>query len=873
MASARQQPALPVGPFDVAAEQITGLGGAQFAAIVTQLLAAESARAGLRGEQLESTYLTNKGDGGVDAGLKSASATRWIPDGDSAWQFKAGDLAPAACEKELSSKTAEYARSIIRAGGSYRLVLGKSLTPKQIKDRRDRLVKAARALGLSDDESRIAVIAVDGVARWLSDFPALAVDPALGGIGTVGQTYGEWAKSPAHAAEFVPTDARKNLLQQILDDLDSDSRVIRVDGVSGLGKTRLVMEALRGHRLEPLVVYLRAADQFSIGLLAQLQRQKRSVALVVDECDPAFHRRLAESVDEAGSVRLVTIGEPEPHEPRRRFVALEPLPNDQLAAVLRTYAPQLSHEQERVVVEVAAGNIAWARRLAETVLQQPVPSAGELITNQDLLRYVTDELPSGQEFNAAAALALFRRVGFDDDVASELNAISAGLGISVVDLRAAARFLADRGMVSKQGRYRSVGPQPLALFLAARGWEIFQSEISSTLLPALSDGFLDRLFSRASELGGSREIEVLAESLLDDGLLRDLDSSAAGRNGRLLGHLAVLIPDSVVGRLTHLLNNASDEDLLAKDGVRRSFETALRKLAWHRSHFSAAANGLLRLAVLETESNRNNANGTWVELFGAMLPGTAATPDERMDYLEETAGSTDSRVRTRVVKALDHALDDHEFIVSASELQGGRILERRGSAQTYGEIWNYRKRAIDQLAVLTQDTEPKVVEDALKALSEAVHGCLQIDPVRGHLARVLATFDEERLRPIRAQIASLTALFGRVENTDGRAEALAELSAALPPTDPPGALWVLSQTFPWDGEPGEVRAQVLVLLGDLGPTEACSRLLALLESGKSVPAAFEFGQAIADLTPDTDPVPPGSPRSSVTLTTARCSAT
>lgn len=104
---------LGFGPFSVDPAQVVGLGGALFQNIVNRLLAAEAASAGMAGGDLRTSYQDNVGDQGVDAGVYAATQTTWIPAGDSAWQFKAGDLGPEGCAAELEGAT--RARQIIEA--------------------------------------------------------------------------------------------------------------------------------------------------------------------------------------------------------------------------------------------------------------------------------------------------------------------------------------------------------------------------------------------------------------------------------------------------------------------------------------------------------------------------------------------------------------------------------------------------------------------------------------------------------------------------------------------------------------------------------------------------------------------------------------
>src|SRR5579859_2587508 len=125
-----------LGPFAVTPSQIANLGGA-FTPFVNALLRAEVAAAGLSGSLITTTYQENIGDEGVDAGLRRAAETRFIPAGNSAWQFKRGDLLPSKCKTELARATA--ALDILHAGGKYRLVLGKDINHPQVQRRRQAL--------------------------------------------------------------------------------------------------------------------------------------------------------------------------------------------------------------------------------------------------------------------------------------------------------------------------------------------------------------------------------------------------------------------------------------------------------------------------------------------------------------------------------------------------------------------------------------------------------------------------------------------------------------------------------------------------------------------------------------------------------------
>lgn len=153
-------------------------------------------------------------------------------------------------------------------------MLGKSLTEPLVAKRRDGLLQQIYDLGIELPDGAIEVIAADGLARWVENYPALAADPLLGGIGPVGQTFHQWASSNRHASNWTTSDSREGHIDDIRKLITGDGqRDLHIDGVSGLGKTRLVMEALRGQDYEQLVVYAQAADQFPSDVLPRWKRK------------------------------------------------------------------------------------------------------------------------------------------------------------------------------------------------------------------------------------------------------------------------------------------------------------------------------------------------------------------------------------------------------------------------------------------------------------------------------------------------------------------------------------------------------------------------------------------------------------------------
>ncbi len=834
------------GPFSVQASQVAALGGANFGQFVNRLLDAETASHGMTGTTLATTYKENVGDGGVDAGLRQAATTKWIPSGDSAWQFKAGNLAPAACMAEIEGAPAALA--ILQAGGKYRLVLGVSLTTAKIASRKQAIEEKLIELGMAFQPDTVEVLTADHLARWVEGFPSLAVSPLLAGVDRPGVTFEEWSRSIRHTTTWVSSAERDQQiveLQNII--LGGDQIDVHLDGVSGLGKTRLIMEAARGQSFEPIVVYAPSADQFPVAYLNQLQAQGRAAVIVIDECDSKQHEIYASVLQTGTALRLITIGEHGGVSTRSPMLGLEPLKDEAMTELLRRNEPNLWNEAIRVIVEVAAGNVDYALKAAKALLADGSSSAGSLVTADDIRRFITDKLPDGALFLACCALALFSRFGYEREVAEELSAISTGLSIPEADLRSAAESLTNAGLLTKQGRFRSVSPHPVAVYLAARGWEAFGERILTGLVPMLSEDLVERLFRRAADIGDPEATWAALDPMLSgDGRLGSLVALADGNNSKLMTYLAVMAPERVADRLVELIESASDDEIRSIQGARRNLVWTLEKLAWHSAIFETAADALLRLALVETESYSNNASGTWTEFFGAMLPGTAASPAARTAYLEEKTASTDPRVRLLAVGAAAQGLNVHETIMVSGELQGGAVVEPRGRPATWGEVWAYRNASLDMLGALAADGDQSVADEAVKVLVSSIHSVLEVDPVRDHLGLVLAGLTATQLRLVRAEAIGLESLFNRVDDAGPRLHGLKKLKKRLPREAAEDRLWTLTRGRAWDRLEGGLDLDLVAAARAIAGTEPIEALFGLLNEG-SVPAAFDVGRAIAGL--------------------------
>jgi hypothetical protein len=837
----------PFGPFSVSGQQVERLG-TSFAPFINRLLDVESAAAGLSGAELSISDRVNLADGGVDARTKRAQPTRWIPAGDSAWQFKAGDLSGSPAANEFENAT--HARSIVESGGKYVLALGKSLNDDLIETRRKALAQRASDLGINVEEDTFTVYDANSLALWIEEYPPLAASHLLHGMSEVVQEFEIWAKSNRHKIKWVGSESRQLLHEQI-DALvtGTESLDLRIEGVSGVGKTRAVMEALRGEPYRPLVVYIHDTDGLPSNLLPRLILQDRAAIVIVDNCSARKHDTLAGLIPSESRLRLITVGEPDAFRTLSPLILIGSLEDQALQEVLELNEPNLWPEARRVVLDACAGNVRLATIVANRIVSDPNISASDVIDRNVIEHYVTAELPSGSLFLGGSALALFTRIGFDAERSNEIQLISDALGLPLTDLQAAAQALTEAGLLGVRGRYRSVEPHPLALYLAKYAWGAFSDQIVNTLLPMLSNAMAERLLTRAAEIGEYAPTKNAIRQILEpDGPFSTLEKMVDYGNSSLLVQMAIVSSDETLAHISSLIRNASDEQLRTTKPTRRSLVWALEKLVWHRRTFPEAADTLLRLAQVEIETFGNNATGTWIELFGLMLPGTAALPAERAAYLRSVALSSESDTRQLAVRAAARGLSIHEFIAISGEIQGGVIVEPRGAPASWDDVLEYQATMIQLLRSLVDDSSNEVAEAALNELIRAIGPLIDKHDLRPVLNDSLQSLSADALSRIWTEIYRLEAQFQRISNADGEA-ALRELAAGMPPATSRDRLQSLARAKPWDlGGHHDLQRELLESARVIDVDNVEETLLGVLND--YVPSAYDIGQTLALVTRD-----------------------
>lgn len=828
------------GPFTVEINRVQALGSA-FASVVNDLLAAEVAKSGLRQYQLAISFKEDTADGGVDAALQSTVAGDWLPDGDSVWQFKSADRSPAECAAEVRK---DEVKTRIMAGATYVMVIGEPLTPRKTANRIKAMVEEIKAWDWNGALPNLKVRLYDAndLARWLSTFPALAIDKRLGAPGLSVLDFSRWRETDAFDESWQTMLSREAVGNGVVACLGGATPRLRVEGDNGIGKTRLVMEAVGASPMVELAAYVPSGDEVSTELLAYLMDGDRSSVLITDNCTRATHNSIRERIT-AEKVRLITMGPPDIPIVQDPVLRIDAATVDEIALLIQANVPEAWDELRPLVAENSFGNPRAALLLARNLAAAGQASVADVLQQDGFAGLLQAYLPENADFFLVAALALFDRVGWDREVRGQLDLIADFMGVDVRTLDPLGRQLEAAGLLSRAGRYRSVGPHPVAVFLAARFWESRSADVVSQLLPRLDHEMAKAFFERCADLGRYGPVQPVLHALMSsDGPFGSLEVIEESGTADFLSALAIVDPIRAARHIADLLERVELDSLRAMVHSRRGVVNALEKLGWHDETFELAADSLLRLSEAENEHYANNATGTWIALFSAVLPSTSAPPEHRLDYLTAISESTSPAVRALTARAASEALGDRGIRIVSAELQGGTVVAPRGSVQRGTEAVWYLNSMISILETLAEDPDDGVRTVATEALIDAIPRLLDVPTVGEHLASLAVQLTDEHLRTLRQRLE----LLGGMERAGGRASAARALLAQLPVRSDPDQLIAALATSSWEYDAESTRLDDLRALVRRGVDDGWLRQFVLdLPTDTALPSTFHLGKLLA----------------------------
>ena len=709
--------AMPGIGFTVEPTSFLDLSPDRAVTIFRKLLWAEAGRIGIGRHLINVPDCINVGDGGVDAYIDDAHPLDEdvIPQGSSAFQIKSTDLGPTACKKELHIASGqdrplkEELERRLQRGAAYILVLMASITDASLEARRKAIREELAKCGYPNVQVRIYI--ANNLSGFTNRHPSLvaALRPELSAC----YPYQRWGsrREIKHPGTFVADSNRQATLEQIAVMMRERSNcpVLRLTGLPGVGKTRLVYESLQADDLKNQVLYApSAADVIGSPLLHTLVNDpEASGILVVDECNLQQHRDLTNTLAEQGArLALITMSYEVGNLPMPTIeLHSDPLEKKTVEEILQLEYPGLPQMSVGRLAEFADGYPHIAVLLADQYMAEG-GSENHFFVHDD---YLMNRLIGGSatqdsyQFSITKkvlmGLSLFERIGVTAIGEIEGRWLAEQIGVYWQEFQQVLSREKTRGTI--QGDYYAfVTPFMLRIHLMEEWWashgftnEASLNEFVSSMPDAcrhdLFRRFLDHFPYVSATSQGSKFVQKL---LAPEGIASDYEFLDSELGGRLFLALTEADPAAALQAAQRVLGQRSREKLqLFRDG-RRAMVESLKRMAVWKELFQPTAKLMLALAEAETESWANNASGEFANLFsvgsGPIAP-TEAPPSQRFLILKEALASDSIERRRLGLQACLIALSTGPFHREFGyEYQGIRREPDMWRPATYGELFD-----------------------------------------------------------------------------------------------------------------------------------------------------------------------------------------
>ena len=757
-------------PFEVSGAQLASLGAPTLASLLERVLVAEAGANDLPLDGIHVASNIHAPDGGEDGRIswrEGPARTRWLPSRLCQFQLKARKVPLQSAAHDVltpEGQVKEMVRSALEQGGHYIMLCSHRYTERTVASRRNAISDNLSKAGLPVPSDWVQFWEADKLAAWVNSHQSVALwlREQLG-LGSAGgfTTWNHWKGRSEHSVPWVEDPRLANLCGTLRNKITEPGAVLRVTGLSGIGKSRLCLEALKKVGEDrnvdrPLRDFVMYAIQSEVGaeaiypIVEKLSGSGGRAVVVVDDCDARAHEILAGIVSRPESrLSLISIDSENPSHTDAATVKIGEAPStvidrivDNVAAALqdvdRLRLARLSQGFPEIAIQIARESDA-RRHLTYPVDDRFIDEfvCGRRSTDQTRLLQSAQLLavfgPVRVEPTEEAQPASFRAVAPESSTEENLAKIAdLGRHFTRDDLYAGIQQLARRGVIKRRGGLREIQPRPIAVRLAERQWQEWDERkwdwvLSGEIGPELSVSAARRLAElNAAEIANDVVVQVCRES---GQLGRDEGIVLPGR-AEVLSALAQINADAVAEHIGRSLDRLGDLRLLRDDG-HRSIIRALRTIAFPSSTFMVGARLLLRLAVTGSAHTTSVASSPFfAELFSPFLGGTEADGDTRLLFLDEAADASDRVQLEHVVDALvaGSSVGGASWTVGP-EIQGSRKALHPWNPNSEQELARYVAGCVNRLGRLGargDDVGAKARSDLGLAISSLVcHGFIE----------------------------------------------------------------------------------------------------------------------------------------------------
>lgn len=536
------------------------------------------------------------------------------------------------------------------------------------------------------------------------------------------QNWESWEKSSPMRQKFFINGKIENINEIIASWVHKPKDSIRLLGLSGLGKTRILMEFFKAKEsdnqsfvLRNKVLYLNCNLSHSIDFRAEfnkLGKEDENRIIILDNCSRKLLREVLSFINfEENKISLITIdSNPEEIEQDKvRGVNYLIIKKEDLSSVVSDILLEdfsmLDKESIEKIKEFSQGIPLMAVLIGES-LKEGERYIGKM-EDKELLNKLLG--PNGQDERNRKILkscSIFNYFGIEDELKSQLEFIATNKNITsldgddkviIDDFYGICNYYLKREIFERRGRMIGMRPFPLAMSLAQEWLEQCTPDKLINVIESLSKlkepdrkQLSDSLSEQMKHLGYNEKAVTIFEKIVGPGSPFDNAEVLNTELGsRLFRSFVEVNPVAVASNFTRNFLTKSKSELEDIREGRRNLVWVLEKLCFDKRTFLDSAKVMYSFAVAENETWSNNATGQFLQLFKIILPGTEASLEDRWKIIEWGLGQSQNEYHILAIRAMGVGLSYGHFSrMGGAESQGSsRLYDYQPSSSEVEIYW------------------------------------------------------------------------------------------------------------------------------------------------------------------------------------------
>lgn len=537
--------------------------------------------------------------------------------------------------------------------------------------------------------------------------------------------------------DYIPFDGYDVLRDNILSE---DGKVIRLLGLSGLGKSRLIYEIFSKEDNSNNYYCANSSDPRLTNDLNTLlgEKQDKSGYIVLDNCDTKSYQSILNLIqDTPTSYKLITIHNDPNELSNSNGVSVLHLRRVDLKGAVDNYINRsleaMGCDNSSVSEQIRYMSDGFPQIAIKAIEEYRSQGATHLINDEVLWQKMCGNTINEKESKIAlCSLAIFDPIGYKDEVKGDYAYVCNNENITPLYdksprykedvFSSVVRSMTKKELIEHISSWIYVRPLPLAVWLVGKWFENCDDERFGRVVGDL-DSIEDHSQSERMKRAFCKRLEYMQDNksaiemynrlMGDNGPFRNEKVVCSDFGSRLFLAISTVNPVAVASCLYYIVAGKSTEWLktnIIKD-ARRNIVWCLEHLCFPKDSFDKAAWVLAKLALAENESWGNNSTGNFLQLFHVILPGTSANLQQRLDIMNELYLFGEEAIPL-LIKTLDRAFDYGSFTRSG----GG---EKFGFKTLYDftpnglEIINYWNGCREIIQTLLQEY-PNYINDLKK---------------------------------------------------------------------------------------------------------------------------------------------------------------